>query len=220
MYTNEEKNKIRERIDARFRDLTSQLQEAVKAQNEYRRQVEGLEKATGTYTRSEIETRKQKASGEHVLRNKPLYKKLQDNLEGLNSDLSALHSQLDLNDPRLVNALSVIEKGGAVSFEGARAIAEPFKRDQQALRILSGAFHSHGYNEGVAVVSKMLYDPAAAMKRILGIASSFGGSPDTAINKLSSEIAKIAKMEGQTFEALPDRDGMNFTDAVREKMGI
>ena len=218
MYTNEKKQELQKKVDAGFVKLSALLSEEVAAKTEYKKQLQLLESQRDIFSASEIENRNNKLAGEAVINGKPLHQQLQKTLHDLDADLSALHGDIDLNDPRLVNALAVIEKGGDISAETAKKLNEPFARNQGALSVLHGAYLRHGHNQAAALTGGMVYDFPAAMKRVLSIVDSFGSSPDTEINLLSSEIGLIARMEGQSFDSVPDKDGMNFSDALRDRL--
>jgi hypothetical protein len=65
----------------------------------------------------------------------------------------------------------------------------------------------------------MRYDPGAMMKNVLSIALNFG-DPDTDINALAREAARIARLEGIEFDSQPDAKNSTFKDAVAKAVGF
>ena len=127
------------------------------------------------------------------------YDKAARALEKAKEAVLAGHAIVDLADPRLSNAILVIQASGAgIKYDTAASLVREFAGDQTALRLLQSVFSGVGANMDGGL-SKMIYDPEAAFANATAEIRDHMLSAEGSINRAARAVAVIAKGEGVDF---------------------
>jgi hypothetical protein len=191
---------------------------AAKAKDAYRARLAELEKQKDTYTPEYIKELQDKARAALQASNQALYNDTTIQIEKLQNALSELHSSLDLTDPALQTALSLIKNVGKdLGSENILKINASFAGNQSALRVLQAAYKAAGVLYDGSL-DRQIYDLDSSIQTMNQSAYEAlmqGGS----VNALAGTIGKVAKLEGYTdFETLPDPSSVN--EAARAAAGL
>ena len=136
------------------------------------------------------------------------YDKAARALEKAKEAVLAGHAIVDLADPRLSNAILVIQASGAgIKYDTAASLVREFAGDQTALRLLQSVFSGVGANMDGGL-SKMIYDPEAAFANATAEIRDHMLSAEGSINRAARAVAVIAKGEGVDFPEQFDPDEM------------
>jgi len=199
--------------------LNSAIKNAIKARDSYRAQAAKLEKQRETYTADYLKAQAEKARAEYLNARAALWPNVSAELDALRATLGELHSSLDLSNPALVNAITLIRQAGkGLPGESIRQINSQFLNDQAALRLLAGVYKDAGltYN---GRLEEQLYDAESAVLAAAQYASA-AFQNEGSLNTFSAQLAKIAGMEGHNdlADRLPDVQG--WTESAFQGAGL
>jgi hypothetical protein len=192
-------------------------EKATKAKNNHRSRLAEIEKQKVNFSEEYLKDLQGKAQADMQAANQALYGDAMTQIEKLKSALVELHSSLDLGNPALTNALSLISVVGPdLGVENILRINAPFAGDQPSLRLLQAAYRAKGvaFDGGL---DKQIYDPETAIQAIgsqVYAALQQGGS----LNALAGAVGKLAAFELLEFETFPDTVG--FSEAMRAGAGL
>ena len=128
-------------------------------------------------------------------------------LEQLRKLIQERDQVLDLSNPALTNALTLIQAiGSDMSYEESERINQNFRNDQSALRALRSAYKAnHVIMTGS--IDQMIYNVNDAINDLLVYAEA-GTLMDSTMNEFAGKFSKLAALEGMTTETTPDQIGM------------
>ena len=146
------------------------------------------------------------------------YEKAAKALEKAKEAVLAGHAIIDLTDPRLSNAVAIIQASGSgINYDTAASLVREFTGDQTALRLLQSVFSGVGANMDGGL-SKMIYDPEAAFANATAEIRDHMLSADGSINRAARAVAVIAKGENVDF---PEQfDSGEIDRAARRGAGL
>jgi len=144
---------------------------------------------------------------------KQIEKSLEE-LRGLYKDRDAV---LDLDNPALTNALSLILSiGSGLSFEEAVKINANFIHDLSALRAIRAAYKARGV-ASPGGIDEMIYNADALIDKLKEL-SYQGLIQEGSINTFAFKLSSLAAHEGLTTEKMPDKLGE--IAAIRAAAGL
>lgn len=169
------------------------------AQNDYAGQLAGIDALSKDYTPEYLASKKQAAIGEYRAKSQALYADAQKQLEKLSGALTEIHGSLDLSDPTLANAVSLIKSvGSGLSSDDKLKINAQFATNQPALKVLQAAYKSAGV-VGDGGLDRQIYDPEVAVQVLDQYAQAALVGNSCSPFCFGVEIGKIAKLEGIDF---------------------
>lgn len=210
-------------VREQFFTLGKLNQRATEIKNAYRKALSNLEAQRETYSSEYLE--KQRADAEQAMKTGllGLHNEFTGQAEKLFNALTELHGMLDLADPKLQTALTLINSlgtnlvGSDLETSTVEKINAQFAGDQSALKILRSAYQAKGV-PFTGDLDSQIYNLIDAVHQITTRANEAfiqAGS----INNLAAAEAKIAGLEGYSdFERLPDPVG--FDEAVFRGAGL
>jgi hypothetical protein len=201
-----EKEKQQKVISLIIEGINFQVQKIVGARNEYREAINKLTAQNDTYNQEYIERKNREAKDGFQGKMQTMYTDMVGRLEQLRKLVHDRDLVLDLSNPALTNALSLIQAiGGDLSYEEAVKINANFVNDQSGLRAIRAAYKSHGVlSQGN--IDEVIYNIDDKINRLLDLAEA-GTVMDSTMNGFSSEFSKLAALEGVTVEATADMVG-------------
>lgn len=196
---------------------------AVEVRNAYRKKLGDLEKQRETYSSEFLEKSRDEAEQAMKAAMQNLHTEFTAQAEKLFTALTELHNSLDLADPKLQTALSVINTigsdlaGSDLETSTIQKINAQFAGDQSALKILRSAYKAKGI-PFAQDLDAQIYNLADAIMKI----SQQAGETflqGQSINALAAAESKIAALEGYAdFEKMPDPVG--FDEVLRATAGL
>jgi len=203
-----EKEKQQKVINILIAGVEFGTRQFVKVKDSYREKLtdlnmNGLAKYSQEYLEKEIE----KVKSDFAAQAQKAYDDMVKRLEELRTLLNERDAVLDLSNPALTNALSLIRAiGDDLSHEEAVKINANFVHDQSGLRALRAAYKANGVISP-GEIDGMIYSADAVIDHLIDLC--YGGFvQEGSINAFASAFSKLAKLEGMTVESTPDAIGL------------
>ena len=194
---------LRAAVKDNFFKLGQIVDNANAAKDAYLTALAAVDKLSKDYTPEYLAAKKQAATGEYRAKGQVLYADAQKTFEKLQSALLEIHSQLDLNDPALTNAVSLIKNvGPELSFEDKLKINASFAANQPALKLLQSAYKSAGVLSDGGL-DKQIYDPEGAVQSLGKYAQAALLGDGFSPFRFGVEIGKVASLEGYGYDVFP-----------------
>lgn len=166
------------------------------------------------FTTEYIEGETSRLKNRFAVKMRETFNDIEERLENLRKLLVMRDETLDLSNPALSTALTLIQAaGGEPSHDQAVSINQNFKHDQQALRAIYSAYG----RKDIGGIVKMMYNPdevIAELKKLADDCTIREGS----VNFFASRLAKFAAIEGVELIANPDDRGT--MEAMRRGAGL
>lgn len=189
--------------------MTSAIKKALSARDAYRGQLAKLEAQRETYTADYLEAQSAKARTEYMQKRQGLWPEVEKALDSLLETLDQAHSMIDLQNPALANAVSMIKNiGPAMTADDVRRVNSQFAGDQASLRMLKAAYTSVGITF-TRELDAQLYS-AGDMLEILKAYAHAALMQDGSLNSFAGQLKKLAELEGAgdlVPESLVDLEG-------------
>jgi len=194
------------------------------AQNAYRSRMAELEAQRNTYLPEHIQKGQDEANSELKVKTQALFQDCQIQLDKLGSALIEMHSQFDLGNPALTNALKLIEISGKnLSYANVAGIIAQFPDDQASMRQLQTALKARDIIDGG--LDKLIYNAGEAIDTLKQYASwVVAGKESTFI--FGVQVGKIAKLEnidfpqGEPFPSFVGKPSMDDPSVARAAAGL
>jgi hypothetical protein len=201
-------------IKEQFFRLGQIVKNAETLKNAFASQLAAVDALSKDYTPEYLAAKKQAVQNEYRAKNQALYTDAQTQLEKLSGALTEIHGSLDLNDPALTNAVSLIKSiGSDLSFEDKLKINASFAGNQPALKVLQVAYKAAGV-AGDGGLDSQIYDSDRAVQTLNQFANA-ALTQDGSVFQFGVEIGKIAKLENVDFP-----QGNPFPSMVNEPSEI
>jgi hypothetical protein len=190
-------------------------------------EVNGLSK---DYSPEFLAGKQQKIQNDFLATKQKLYDDSKKQLEKLKTTLLEFHGSLDLADPALTNAVTLIKSiGKGLDYENVAKINAQFSGNQPALRILQVAYKAAGVVSDGGL-DKQIYDPSSAITELGKFAEAALVQDGYSPFRLGVEIGKIAALEnvpfpeGNPFPSMVDNtskmDAKRIMTAARDAAGL
>ena len=212
-----EKEKQQRFILQNIGGIASAIQSIVSAKDAYRQKLNDLAVGRNDFSKDyldrQIDQVKQDWAAKMQAANTDMKKRFEE-LRGLLHDRDNV---LDLSNPALTNALSLIQTlGSSLTFEQAIKINANFVHDQSALRMLQDAYKAQSV-VSPGNIDAMIYNADSSIDNLESLAYQ-GLVQDGSINFFASAFSKLAALEGMTTETMPDEQG--DLEAIRAAAGL
>ena len=214
----EEKEKQQRMIVQNLKGIEFVVAEAVKVKDAFRAKMRDLNMhGTATYSQEYLEKEIQKTKNNHAAVMATTNDQIEKRLDELLVFIRDRDAALDLGNPALTNALALIQTVGAgLSHDRLVKINANFVHDQSALSAIRDAYKAKGITNGGGI-DGLIYDVQARIDKLKNLAID-GLLRDGSINYFSTELSKLATLEGTTVENLPDVQAANM--AFRRGAGL
>ena len=213
-----EKEKAQKMIVQNLKGIESATKTAVTEKNASLAKIKDLT-MNGTrdyspeYVEKEIVKVKADLQAKMTMANTDIAKRLEE-LRTLLHDRDAV---LDLSNPALTNALSLIQTiGSALKFEEAQKINANFLHDQSSLRAFRAAYLSRGV-VSPGNIDALIYNADQTIDNLKELAFQ-GFVQDGSVNFFATKLDILARLEGTSVEKIPDEQGA--MDAIRRSAGL
>jgi len=212
-----EKEKQQKMILQNLGGIESKIQSIVSAKDAYRQKLNDLATGQTDFSKDYLDRQTDQVKQDWAAKMQAANTDMKNRFEELRGLLHDRDSVLDLSNPALTNALSLIQTiGSNLTFEQAVKINANFVHDQSALRALRDAYKA----QSVVVpgnIDAMIYDTDSSINNLENLAYQ-GLVQDGSINTFASAFSKLAALEGMTTEAMPDQQG--DLEALRAAAGL
>lgn len=214
----QEKEKQQRMIVQNLTGIESATKAAVTIKDTFGKKLKDLT-MTGseTYSPEYLEKEIQKVKSDFAAKMKTANDGIVRSLEELRTLLNDRDAVLDLSNPALTNALSLIQTiGSGLSYEQAQQINANFLHDLSALRAIRAAYEAQAV-VGLGNIDGLIYNVDETINTLESLAYQ-GLVQDGSINFFASKLSKFATLEGATVEAMPDVQGANAS--MRRAAGL
>jgi hypothetical protein len=213
----QEKEKQQKLIVLTIQGIEFAVKKAVSTKDTFRAKIEELSLPNEMYSDNYLETEISKEKKAYSAQMQKAYDDMVERLEQLRNLIHDRDVVLDLGNPAMTNALSLIQTvGGNLTYEEAVQINANFVHDQSALRALQSAYKRHGL-VSPGNIDNMIYDLNSTIDNLKELAyHSF--VQEGSLNYFAGKFSKFAKLEGQTIESTPDNAGV--IEAMRAGAGL
>ncbi len=202
-----EKYKQQRMIVQNLQGIDFALKAAVTIKNASRAKISDLNaNGTRTYSPEVVSKEIAKAKADILAQMTAVNTDMVKRLEELRTLLHDRDAVLDLSNPALSNALSLISTIGAgLKFEEAVKINANFIHDQSALNALKAAYQAHGV-VSPGNIDALRYDTDSVIDNLKVLAFE-GLVQDGSVNTFAGALSKLGALEGTTIEKVPDQQG-------------
>jgi hypothetical protein len=196
-------------VKQHFDNLRGLLSQVAVARQNYKAKLATIEAQKETFAPEYIGRLRAEATANMQSFNQASYEKACELVQALTKAAVEKHNQWpNLSDPKLSNALKIIElSGGKLDGDAVRKINEQFTGDTPSLRALQQIYKAQGvvYDGGI---DKQLYDPESAGESLSQFAYHVFYQ-DGSLNTFGTAIGKIAACEGIQFDGMIDQAGVD-----------
>lgn len=214
----EEKAKQQKVINGLISGVEFAVKQAVAAKDDFKAKFQDLNAhGTQVYSQYEVERRMNELKNVIAAKMQTANKDMAERLENIRTLIKERDAVLDLSNPAMGAALSLIQTiGSSLSYDEAMKINANFIHDQSALRALKAAYQAHD-GASFGDIDSMIYDINSVIDNLKELAED-ALIRDGSINFFASKFAKFSELEGVTTEKLPDLAG--FDEAIRAGAGL
>lgn len=213
----QEKEKMQRMIKQNLKGIEFAIQKSVELKNNFRKSMDTLTSQKDTYTPEYLEKEIEKTKVNHATKMRTAYDDIVSRLEELRGLIAERDTTLNLQNPALMSALTLIQMGGSeLSYETAKMINENFSGDQPSLRAIQMAYKSQGVVQ-TAGLGKMIYDANETIDLLKSVAFA-AFVQQGSLNYFAGEVAKLASLEGQEIAKTPDEVGA--VETMRRAAGL
>ncbi len=200
------------------------IKKAVTQKDGFRAKIQDLQtNGTRDFSAQYVDKKLQEIQVEVLTAMQTAYTDTETRLNQLLGLLQERDAVLDLTNPALSVALSIIPTLGAIDstnpgrqFDEAVKINANFVHDQPALRALRTAYLANGI-QVTGNIDEMIYDAEKVIENLKELAYQ-GFVQDGSINTFAVAFSKFAALEGMTTEKMPDPIGAD--EAMRRAAGL
>lgn len=212
-----EKQKHQSVINGLISGEESAIKSAVVIKDAFRAKMQELTmQGSATYSQEYLEKEMQKTKNDLAAKMQTAYSDTEKRLEQIRTLIHERDAVLDLSNPALSNALSLITTiGSNLSFQDTVKIQANFLHDQSALRALRSSYQAHEIATGW--IDQLIYDIDSTIDNLKNLAYQ-AFFQDASINIFANAFAKFANLEGMTVEKLPDANGA--MESMRAAAGL
>lgn len=214
----QEKEKQQKMIVQNLKGIESATAAAVTIKDTFSKKLQDLiMHGSQTYSQEFLEKEIQKVKSDFAAKMTTANDDIAKRLEELRTLIHDRDEALDLSNPALTSALSLIQTiGSNLTYEDAQKINKNFAYDQSALNAIRSAYQAFGVSH-TGKIDSLIYNVDEVIEGLKGLAYD-GFVRDGSINFFSGKLSKFAALEGATVEALPDAQGAN--DSIRRAAGL
>lgn len=213
-----EKEKQQKSIVQNLGGIDLAVKAAVTAKDGYRAKIQDLtQHGTKTYTQEHIEQAMNKIKSDMAASMVTVSQDIAKRLDELGKLIHERDAVLDLSNPALSNALSLIQTiGGGLTYEDAVKINANFTHDQSALNAIRAAYKARGV-VSTGKIDSLIYNADEVINGLKELAYQ-AFVQDGSINFFADKLGKLVSLEGTTIETLPDMQGAD--EAMRRAAGL
>jgi hypothetical protein len=162
---------------------------------------------TKTYSQLYLEQKTLEVTAEFKTKMQAMHADMVSRLENLRSLIQERDQVLDLSNPALTNALSLIQSiGGDMSYEEAVGINQNFLHDQKGLRALKASYLAHGV-QSPGNLDLLIYNLNDRINELLDLAEA-GTIGHATLYGFLERFSKLAALEGVTVDAEISNDAL------------
>ena len=214
----QEKEKQQKMIVQNIKGIESATAAAVTVKDTFGKKLKDLTMhGSQTYSQEFLEKEIQKVKSDFAAKMTTVNDDIANRLEELRTLIHDRDSVLDLSNPALTSALSLIQTiGSGITYEQATKINANFIHDQSSLTAIRDSYKARGVSNA-GKIDSLIYNVEEVIEGLKKLAYD-GFVRDGSINTFSAKLGKLATLEGTTVETLPDVQG--FNDSVRRGAGL
>jgi len=214
----QEKEKQQKMIVQNIKGIESATAAAVAVKDKFRETMNNLTMhGMETYSQEFLEKKVQETKNDLAAKMTKVNDDIAARLEELRTLINDRDAVLDLGNPALTSALSLIQTiGSGITYEQATKINANFIHDQSSLTAIRDSYKARGVSN-TGKIDSLIYNVDEVIEGLKKLAYD-GFVRDGSINTFSAKLGKLATLEGTTIETLPDMQGVN--DSFRRGAGL